>query len=194
MKYILRDRSIPGNPQIGYAMLDDGGGSKLLNLAQTGHLGIYPEMSEERRAQIALGQAENEAALENPQEALERQSKEAEQQASALPEGEYELEDLKPRQLKAICKELGLKDYGNKETLIERIRKHKEQIADESLGAVEPHEDDTADLDALTDDELREYAAAFDVDTEGTREELIARIVAAAAAAENDDTTEPDSE
>lgn len=194
MKYILRDRSIPGNPQIGYAILDYGGGSKLLNLAQTGHLGIYPEMSTERRAQIAAGQAENEAALENPQEALERQSKEAEQQASALPEGDYNLEDLKPRQLKAICAELGLKDYGNKETLIERIRKHKESLADEALGAVEPHEDDTADLDALTDDELREYAAAFDVDTEGTREELIPRIVAAAAAVDNDNTTDMETE
>ena len=71
-------------------------------------------------------------------------------------------------QLKALCKEYGLKVSGKKALLVERIREHLL-----APPVVEPEGDD---FDKMSDEELRQSLVARNLDDKGERTELLKRL------------------
>lgn len=180
MKYNVRDRSKPGMPILGTVELKNGAmPSDVLRLAQAGHLYLQPQPTESEKKQLEAHEAEKAERAKARQAAIDKEREEAE----ALPDGEINLNALKPRQLKAICKKHGLKTYGARETIVERL---KEFFAENPEAAAE--ETDVVDLDQMTVAELKKIAKGYEVATSGTKEELIERIIEAADKTKEDDS------
>lgn len=177
-EFKLFDCSTLERPEIGRAYLEEPYGAlQLVSLAQYGHLNVTPVLSEEERAVIEAEQARNEADLADPEAALARiqdeiDAKEAEERK--LPEGEYRLEDLRPKQLKALCEQLGLKTYGTREDLQGRIAEYRAAERARNEAATED-----VDLEKLDLKGLKKLAKHLGLPVSGSREELMDRIEAA---------------
>ena len=116
MKFILKDLQRIGAPPIGFIELEDGYGPvELANLLRSGWLHFQAEMSEADRKAIAEEQSKNESGLAKIQAEIDAE-------ASKLPERDYTLEELNPKQLKALCAKRGLPTNGNKFDLIDRLQ------------------------------------------------------------------------
>lgn len=76
---------------------------------------------------------------------------------------------MKAAQLKALCKEQGLKVSGRKAELIDRLREHFLTV---SVGAQE----DEDEFEEMSDSDLVQSLVARGLDTHGDREERLARI------------------
>jgi hypothetical protein len=186
--YTIRNTQELACPEIGTLELDSSVGPlAFLELAKNGYLNIVGTMSAEQADAIRAEQERNEADLEDPEGAQARTQAEIDAAAAKLPEGDYKLEDLRPKQLKALCQQLGLKDYGTGETLLERIKEHRlaeAKIAEEREKAA-AGEADQVNLDDMTVKELKAVARGYGVSDKGKREDLIQRILVAAEAAED---------
>lgn len=79
-----------------------------------------------------------------------------------------ELDQMTAVQLKALCKEQGLKVTGKKDELKDRLRDHF------LSGKVDESKLD--EFDDMSDDQLRLSLAARDLETAGVREDLLARL------------------
>lgn len=79
-----------------------------------------------------------------------------------------QLEKLTAVQLKALCKENGLKVSGKKALLVDRLREH--------LLAPPKVEVEDDDFDQMSDEELRQSLIARSLDDKGDREELLKRL------------------
>ena len=79
-----------------------------------------------------------------------------------------ELDQMTATQLKALCKEQGLKVSGKKEDLKDRLREHF------LAGKVDESKMD--EFDDMSDDELRLSLAARDLETAGIRKDLLTRL------------------
>jgi len=77
---------------------------------------------------------------------------------------------LKVVQLKALCKEYGLKVSGKKSDLQERLREHL-------LSSVED-ENSNNDLEEMTDDDLRDALIARGISSAGSRKQILDRLKA----------------
>jgi hypothetical protein len=116
MKFILKDLQRIGAPPIGTIELEAGYGPvELANLLRSGWLNFEAEMSEIDRKAIAAEQAKNESSLDAIQAEIDAE-------ASKLPDRDYTLEELSPKQLKALCAKRGLATNGNKFDLIDRLQ------------------------------------------------------------------------
>ena len=116
MKFILKDLQRIGSPPIGTIELEAGYGPvELANLLRSGWLNFEAEMSEIDRKAIAAEQAKNESRLDAIQAEIDAE-------ASKLPDRDYTLEELSPKQLKALCAKRGLATNGNKFDLIDRLQ------------------------------------------------------------------------
>lgn len=123
MKFILKDLQRIGAPPIGSIDLEDGYGPvELANLLRSGWLYFATEMSEADRKAIAEEQSKNESGLAKIQAEIDAE-------ASKLPDKDYLLEDLNPKQLKALCAKRGLATNGNKFDLIDRLQNTPEAPA-----------------------------------------------------------------
>lgn len=123
MKFILKDLQRIGAPPIGSIDLEDGYGPvELANLLRSGWLHFATEMSEADRKAIAEEQSKNESGLAKIQAEIDAE-------ASKLPDKDYALEDLNPKQLKALCAKRGLATNGNKFDLIDRLQNAPEAPA-----------------------------------------------------------------
>lgn len=80
------------------------------------------------------------------------------------------LDSMKGTQLKALCKERGLKMTGTKATLIERLREHFTNTA--PVQDSQPQKDD---LDSMTLADLRDAVVARGLPGRGTKKELLER-------------------
>jgi DNA polymerase-1 len=108
---------------------------------------------------------------EIPDDAMEEYRKRDEQQqarTNTKEEPDDQLDQLTAVQLKALCKENGLKVSGKKALLIERLREHLLAPPE-----VEPQEDD---FDQMSDDELRQSLVARSLDDGGDRIQLLKRL------------------
>lgn len=84
-----------------------------------------------------------------------------------------EFDNMKVAQLKALCKENGLKISGKKSDLQERLRGHYLAIGNlSSSEAMDPRDD----FDTMPDDDLRHACAARNLDQTGTRKQLLDRL------------------
>jgi hypothetical protein len=79
-----------------------------------------------------------------------------------------ELEQLTAVQLKALCKEYGLKVSGKKALLQERVREH--------ILAPPVSEPEDDEFDQMSDEELRQSLVARNLDDNGDRIELLMRL------------------
>lgn len=79
-----------------------------------------------------------------------------------------QLDQMTAVQLKALCKEQGLKVSGKKAELQDRLREHFL-----SSSQVEPENDE---FDSMSDDELRLSLAARDLEASGDRDDLLTRL------------------
>lgn len=105
---------------------------------------------------------------EVPEDALEALSKRDEKIAETAPEETKDhLEDMKAAQLKALCKEYGLKLSGKKTELQDRIRQHLLELAN-PLPSSNPD-----GIETMSDDDLRHALISRGLPTVGTREELL---------------------
>ena len=182
MRYNLRDRSKPGQPVIGAIELVKGKmPSDVIFLAQRGQLYIQPQMSTEKKKALEAYEDEKAELAEAKQSAIDEEDTEARQ----APEG-AQLNTLKPRQLKEICRQRGLKTYGNRGDLIARIEADNAARSDEDEVASTESNEDLFDPTTKTVAELREIAKNYGISTSGTKDELIERIIAAAEAEEDD--------
>ena len=80
-----------------------------------------------------------------------------------------DLDNMTAVQLKALCKEHGLKVSGRKAELQDRLRQHFL-----STGQLDVQEED--DFDKMSDEDLRNSLAVRDLDTSGSRDDLLERI------------------
>lgn len=199
--YVVRDESQVPPVEIGRLELSgDVGSLDVIRLARDGYLNLVRERSKSELKAQAAEQAKNEAALANPEEALSQVQEEiAAEDAAAreLPSGDLVFATLRPRQMKALCAREGLKTYGTRETLLERLEQHfggpvapaedddganpQGDTGDTDDGEADDTESDGAapvdvNLDEKTDDELRVIAAGLGVSAKGGREALIKRI------------------
>lgn len=91
-----------------------------------------------------------------------------------VPESETnKLDKMKVAELKAICKEHGLKVSGKKAQLVERIRDH---LPDQFSDASESKEKATDDLATMNDADLRDFCVARGLPGKGDRAELLDRL------------------
>lgn len=81
-----------------------------------------------------------------------------------------DLDDMKIPQLKALCKEQGLKVSGRKDELKDRLREH-------FLRVPEPTSE-FAELEAMSEEDLRSALRARELKTKGTRDEMLERLKA----------------
>jgi hypothetical protein len=102
-----------------------------------------------------------------------------------------ELEKLKVAELKVLCKERGLKVSGKKSELHERLVQYaasapslQHQVDQKSVGATSGILQETStrgfyssDLNGMTMDDLRQALTVRGVDTEGSRETLLSRLL-----------------
>lgn len=116
MKFILKDVHRIGAPPIGSMdLIDEYGPVELANLLRSGWLHFEIEMPELDRKAIAEEQSKNESGLAKIQAEIDAE-------ASKLPDRDYTLEELNPKQLKALCAKRGLATNGNKFDLIDRLQ------------------------------------------------------------------------
>ena len=80
-----------------------------------------------------------------------------------------DLDNMTAVQLKALCKEHGLKVSGRKAELQDRLRQHFL-----STRQLDVQEED--DFDKMSDEDLRNSLAVRDLDTSGSRDDLLERI------------------
>lgn len=170
--FTIRNTQELACPEIGTLQLDSTVGLlAFVELAKNCYLNIVPAMSKEKAEAIRADQEENEAEQDRIQAEIDAE-------ASALPDEGYKLEELRPKQLKALCEAKGLKTYGTGADLLARLQEH---AASEEGEAGEGFD---GDLEDLTVPELRALAKKYDLDTKGNRDALIERIAAFAAAQE----------
>jgi len=79
------------------------------------------------------------------------------------------LDHMTAVQLKALCKERGLKVSGKKAHLKERIREH-------FLSDVGSNKKEDDGLDSMSDDDLRDFCVARGLGRKGARDELLERL------------------
>lgn len=116
MKFTLRDNQRIGSPPIGALELEPGYGPvELANLLRSGWLAFQAEPSDADLKVRAEEQAKNESSLDKIQAEIDVE-------ASKLPDRDYTLEELNPKQLKALCAKRGLPTNGNKFDLIDRLQ------------------------------------------------------------------------
>lgn len=181
--YTIRNTQELACPEIGTLKLDSSVGLlAFVELAKNGYLNIVPAMTDEKAESIRAEQERNEADLEDPEGALARTQAEIDAAASKLPEGEYKLEDLRPKQLKALCEQYGLKTYGTGDDLLKRLQEHRISQAEAAERAAAQSGD--VDLNTLKVPELQAIARGYGVSDKGKRKDLIERIFAAAQAKE----------
>lgn len=116
MKFTLRDNQRIGSPPIGTLELSDGYGPvEIANLLRSGWLAFQAVLSDSDLKIQAEEQLKNESRLAKVQAEIDAE-------ASKLPERDYTLDELNPKQLKAICAKRGLATNGNKFDLIDRLQ------------------------------------------------------------------------
>jgi hypothetical protein len=116
MKFTLRDNQRIGSPPIGTLELSDGYGPvEIANLVRSGWLAFQTVLSDADLKIQAEEQSKNESGLAKIQAEIDAE-------ASKLPERDYTLEELNPKQLKALCAKRGLATNGNKFDLIDRLQ------------------------------------------------------------------------
>ncbi len=86
-----------------------------------------------------------------------------------------DFDKMKAAQLKAICKEFGLKQTGKKEELQRRLREHLLATAKAAADAASSA-GQKDDLDAMSDDDLRDSCKARGLEAVGSREDLLERL------------------
>ena len=115
MKFTLRDNQRIGSPPIGTLELSDGYGPvEIANLVRSGWLAFQTILSDADLKIQAEEQSKNESGIAKIQAEIDAE-------ASKLPERDYQLEELNPKQLKALCAKRGLATNGNKFDLIDRL-------------------------------------------------------------------------
>jgi len=110
---------------------------------------------------------------ETPEDALEEFRKREEKKQEEMKEKGIgietdHLEQLKAVQLKALCKECGLKVAGKKADLQQRLRDH--------LLSSPVHEVENDEFDQMSDDDVRQSLIARNLDDSGDRIELLKRL------------------
>lgn len=116
MKFTLRDNQRIGSPPIGTLELSDGYGPvEIANLLRSGWLAFQAVLSDSDLKIQAEEQLKNESRLAKVQAEIDAE-------ASKLPERDYTLDELNPKQLKALCAKRGLATNGNKFDLIDRLQ------------------------------------------------------------------------
>eukprot|EP00548_Thalassiothrix_antarctica_P001314 CAMPEP_0194144630 /NCGR_PEP_ID=MMETSP0152-20130528/13659_1 /TAXON_ID=1049557 /ORGANISM="Thalassiothrix antarctica, Strain L6-D1" /LENGTH=1070 /DNA_ID=CAMNT_0038844571 /DNA_START=92 /DNA_END=3301 /DNA_ORIENTATION=+ len=103
-------------------------------------------------------------------DAMEAYRKQNEQNKGEDDEPEKDLfEHMKATQLKALCKQRGIKVSGKKSELIERLRGHFLTVEESDEGK----ETDPDDFDSMPDEDLRHALLARGLQNSGTRKQLL---------------------